>query len=80
MGVDLEESRRLMDAGSSADPDVGLNAVVALRNLVELLEELQVDRARAQGWSWSDIARRLGVTKQAVHYKHGMRFRDRDKS
>jgi hypothetical protein len=75
--VDLGESRRLMDAGASTDPDVGLTAVVALRQLVEVLEQVQVDNARSQGWSWSDIARRLGVTKQAVHYKHGLRTRDR---
>jgi predicted transcriptional regulator len=59
---------------------VGLAAVVALRQLVEVLEELQVDNARARGWSWRDIARRLGVTKQAVHYKHGLRVRDREQS
>jgi len=56
-----------MDAAASTDPEVGLTAVVALRQLVEVLEELQVDRARQQGWSWRDIALRLGVTKQAVH-------------
>lgn len=69
-----------MDAGASTDPEVGLAAVVALRQLVEVLEQLQVDNARASGWSWSDIARRLGVTKQAVHYKHGLRARDRERS
>jgi hypothetical protein len=66
-----------MDAATSGDPEVGLTAVVALRQLVEVLEELQVDNARAHGWSWRDIARRLGVTKQAVHYKHGLRTRGR---
>jgi hypothetical protein len=75
--VSQAESRRLVDAATSNDPDVGLTAVVALRQLVEVLEELQVDNARAQGWSWRDIAGRLGVTKQAVHYKHGLRFRSR---
>jgi hypothetical protein len=64
-----------MDAATSTDPEVGLTAVVALRQLVEVLEELQVDNARAHGWSLRDIARRLGVTKQAVHYKHGLRLR-----
>jgi hypothetical protein len=77
VGVNLSESRRLMDAATGGDPEVGLTAVVALRQLVEVLEELQVDNARAHGWSWRDIARRLGVTKQAVHYKHGLRTRDR---
>ena len=73
--MNLSESRRLMDAATSSDPEVGLTAVVALRQLVEVLEELQVDNARAHGWSWRDIARRLAVTKQAVHYKHGLRVR-----
>ena len=69
-----------MDAGAGTDPEVGLAAVVALRQLVEVLEQLQVDNARARGWSWNDIARRLGVTKQAVHYKHGLRIRNRERS
>jgi hypothetical protein len=59
---------------------VGLTAVVALRQLVEVLEERQVSRARQLGWSWRDIARRLGVSKQAVHYKHGMRSRRAEES
>jgi hypothetical protein len=80
MGVNLEESRRLMDAATSTDPEVGLTAVVALRQLVEVLEELQVDNARAHGWSLRDIARRLGVTKQAVHYKHGLRLRGKEQA
>jgi hypothetical protein len=75
VGVSQTEGRRLMDAATSSDPEVGLTAVVALRQLVEVLEELQVDNARARGWSWRDIARRLGVSKQAVHYKHGLRAR-----
>jgi hypothetical protein len=38
---------------------LGLRAVVALRVLVERLEMLQVDNARALGWSWQEIASRL---------------------
>ncbi len=67
----------MVDAATNRDPETGLAAVVALRGLVEVLEALQVDNARAQGWSWRDIARRLGVTKQAVHYKHAVRHRGR---
>ena len=62
-------------ATNSQDPDVGLRAVAALRGLLETLEVLQVDNARAKGWSWQDIATRLGVSKQAVHQKHGRRRR-----
>jgi hypothetical protein len=65
----------LASATSSRDPEVGLRAVAALRGLVEVLEALQVDNARAKGWSWQDIAGRLGVTKQAAHQKHGPRSR-----
>ena len=41
-----------------------------LRALAERLEELQVDNARALGWSWQEIADALGVSKQTVHRKH----------
>lgn len=57
-------------AASSRDPRVGLAAVAALRVLLESLEELQVDNARKQGWSWQEIACVLGLSKQAVHKKH----------
>ena len=49
--------------------------LATLRGLVEALEALQVDNARAKGWSWQDIAGRLGVSKQAVHQKHSPRSR-----
>jgi predicted DNA-binding protein YlxM (UPF0122 family) len=41
--------------------------------LVEQLEVLQVNAARDLGWSWADIAKPLGVSKQAVHKKHAER-------
>lgn len=64
----------LADRAASEDPDVGLRAVAALRSLNEQLEALHVERARQLGWSWQDIAVRLGVTKQTVHRKHGRRI------
>ncbi len=60
-------------AATSKDPRVGLRAVAALRQLVERLEALQVDSARRSGWSWEEIGQALGVSKQAVHKKHGRR-------
>ncbi|MGE3289083.1 MAG: helix-turn-helix domain-containing protein [Pseudonocardia sp.] len=57
-------------AASSRDPAVGLEAVRALRGLLESLEELQVGNARAQGWSWQQIADVLQVSRQAVHKKY----------
>jgi hypothetical protein len=65
----------IAERAADADPDVGLRAVAALRALAEELEVLQVDRARLSGWSWQDIAVRLGVSKQTVHRKHGRRSR-----
>lgn len=66
----MSEATKLAAAASSTDPRVGLGAVAALRRLLESLEALQVDNARASGWSWQDIAETLGVSKQAVHKKH----------
>jgi DNA-binding NarL/FixJ family response regulator len=60
----------LVDAVDSRDPEIGLAAVATLRTLVEELEVLHVDNARACGWSWQAIAERLGVTRQSVHKKH----------
>ena len=57
-------------AAGSRDPEVGLYAVRSLRTLVERQETLQVQNARGQGWTWEQIAQRLGVSRQAVHKKH----------
>jgi ribosome-binding protein aMBF1 (putative translation factor) len=60
----------LDDAVHNTDPDVGLRAVARLRRLVEQVEAQHVRAARRAGWSWQDIATRLGVTKQTVHRKY----------
>ena len=64
----------IAEGAASSDPDVGLRAVAALRALTERLEVLQVQSARELGWSWQEIAQRLGVTKQTVHRKYGRRI------
>ena len=69
----MEATVEVAGNATSNDPDVGLRAVAALRALTEQLEILQVDNARALGWTWEKIASRLGVTKQTVHRKHGRR-------
>jgi DNA-binding NarL/FixJ family response regulator len=69
----MTQATDLADATASRDPAVGLAAVASLRALLESLEELQVHNARERGWSWQQIAEALGVTKQAVHKKHGKR-------
>lgn len=63
----------LVGDGADPDPAIGLRAVAALRRLTEQLEDLQVSNARSRGWSWSQIAAVLGVSKQAVHKKHARR-------
>jgi DNA-directed RNA polymerase specialized sigma24 family protein len=72
-----ETAPELATAADSSDPRTGLKAVAALRRLLERLESLQVDNARANGWSWQDIAAVLGVSRQAVHKKHARRPRIR---
>jgi hypothetical protein len=60
----METARDISEGAVSTDPDVGLRAVAALRELTERLEILQIDNARGLGWSWQQIAERLGVTKR----------------
>jgi hypothetical protein len=67
----MNEASKLADETASRDPEVGLRAVASLRVLLESLEELQVRNAREQGWSWQQVADSLGVSRQAVHKKHG---------
>ncbi|MEU5852982.1 MULTISPECIES: helix-turn-helix domain-containing protein [Saccharopolyspora] len=67
----MAEATELASAASSRDPRIGLRAVAALRKLLEQLESVQVRNARNQGWSWQEIAAELGVSRQAVHKKHG---------
>ena len=74
----MADTAAVATAAGDDDPAVGLRAVRSLRVLVERLEALQVDNARAKGWSWQQIATLLGLTKQAVHHKHGPHAKGRD--
>jgi len=51
---------------SPDNPEEALAAVVALRLMAERLERKAVKQAIAQGWSWSQVAEALGVTKLAL--------------
>ncbi len=51
----------------ATDPEQALAAVVALRTMADKLELAAVQAALDQGWSWSQIAEALGVSKQAAH-------------
>jgi transcriptional regulator of acetoin/glycerol metabolism len=60
----------IQEAVRGTDLDTGLRAAARLRRLADQLEAEQVAAARRAGWSWQDIAIRLGVTKQTVHRKY----------
>ncbi|MDD9206766.1 hypothetical protein PU560_09845 [Georgenia sp. 10Sc9-8] len=55
------------------DPRSGLAAAARLRRECDQLEAVQVRRARTRGLTWEEIAAALGVSRQAVHKKHGGR-------
>ena len=61
--------------GGPRDPREGLEAVVALRRMLEALEAAPVENAFVAGGSWAQIAEALGVSKQAVHKKHAKRIK-----
>ena len=49
------------------DPAAALAAVVSLRRYADRLELAAAAAALEQGWSWSQVAEALGITKQAAH-------------
>lgn len=55
---------------SPDDPAAALAAVVSLRLMADRLERAAVAAALAQGWTWSQVAEALGVSKQAAHKRH----------
>jgi hypothetical protein len=63
-----------IEVQETGDPGDGLAAVVALRRLADRLEDAAVEQAIGAGWSWSEVAEALGVTRQAVHKKHSHRL------
>jgi hypothetical protein len=67
------EATTVAEAAAGPDPAAGLRAAAALHRLADRLEALQVDNARAHGWSWEAIGAALGVSRQAVHKKYGRR-------
>lgn len=60
------------------DPAAAFAAVVALRRLADRLELAAVNVAVERGWSWTDVANALGVTRQATHKKFARRVGRRD--
>ena len=63
-------SALVVQAGDE-DPLRALAAVAELQREVGRTEAIVVRRARNRGASWEQIARVLGVSRQAVHKKYG---------
>src|SRR5215208_6902784 len=60
------------EAAEAEEPVVALRALAALRHEVDAFVSVQVGCTLRAGGSFSDVARALGVSRQAVH----RRFRD----
>ncbi|HKO27898.1 MAG TPA: Clp protease N-terminal domain-containing protein [Solirubrobacteraceae bacterium] len=56
------------------DPDTAIRALTALRQELDATEPELVLRALQDGASWSQVARALGITKQAAHRKYRFLF------
>ncbi|WNB87574.1 AsnC family protein [Cellulomonas sp. ATA003] len=61
----------LVSRAGDEDPLRALTAVAELQREVSRTEATLVRRARVRGASWEQIARVLGVSRQAVHKKYG---------
>ena len=62
-----------IDVPDPSDPEAAFASVVALRRLADRLELAAVNVAVHRGWSWTDVAGALGVTRQAAHKKFARR-------
>jgi len=61
------------------DPAAAIAAAIGLRRLADRMERDAVERAVDNGWTWQQIARALGVTRQAAHKRHAARLRARSR-
>lgn len=52
------------------EPGTALAEAVELRVLADQVEALAVQRARAQGWDWEQIAAALGTRRKRVHARY----------
>jgi DNA invertase Pin-like site-specific DNA recombinase len=66
-----DDIRTLIGAAPEGAPIAELHRLADVRRELARAEEVQVRRARNQGYSWQAIAGALGVSRQAVHKKYG---------
>lgn len=66
-----QEMSALVAQSGNEDPLAALTAVAELQREVSRTEGVVVRRARTAGASWAQIARALGVSRQAVHQRYG---------
>lgn len=75
IGTDTHE---LLDMATRLeDPAEGLAAVCDLRRHLERLQTVHVENALRAGWSWSQVAESLGVSRQAAHRRYAQLVRER---
>jgi hypothetical protein len=60
----------IQHAVNAAEPETSLRAVVALREDLNAFEEAQVARALHAGASYGDVARIMGISRQAAHRRY----------
>lgn len=61
----------LVSESDDEDPLRALRATAELAAEMNRREAVAVRRARLQGLTWAQIAKALGVSRQAVHRKYG---------
>jgi hypothetical protein len=71
----MEQDRHSLEelaghAVREGDPEAALRALVALREEIDAYERFQVARALDAGASFGDIARVLGISRQAAHRRY----------
>lgn len=71
--IDDDATTLAARASRAQDPTDGLRAVAELRAVLDELEARQVDRALERDWSWAQVGRALGISKQAAHRRHAQR-------
>lgn len=69
----MELDTETIQVPDPSDPEAAFASVGALRRLADRLEFAAVNVAVKRGWSWTEIAAALGVTRQAAHKRFAHR-------